>query len=192
VAIPSPVIPSFTDGTVVHQADLNALATNLTNLYTYNQGAFNSQRPACMAVQTVTQAITNNVPTLVNFNSAPVNVGSMWVGSQPAQITIQVAGIYYLFGQVRYSTLAGATLGIVSRGNIMINGTTPATNSVCNTDVPFMTAGNGPTSAAWFVANLAVGAVVYLDTLHNAGAGVSTTLLYGGSFLSAFFVAAPA
>lgn len=191
VGVPSPVIPSFTDGTVVHQADLNALASNLTNLYSYNQGAFNTQRPACMAVQTVVQAVTNSIATLVTFNSAPVNVGNMWVASQPAQITIQVAGIYYLFGQVRYAANAGATLGIVSRGNIMINGTTPGTNSVSNTDVPFMTAGNGPTSAAWFVSNLAVGATVYLDTLHNTGGTINTSLLYGGSFLSAFFIAAP-
>jgi len=191
VAIPTPVIPSFTDGTVVHQADLNALASNLTNLYNYNQGAFNSQRPACMAVQTVTQGVANSTATLVNFNSAPVNVGNMWVGSQPTQITIQIAGIYYLFGQVRYPADASGTLGIVCRGNIMINGTNPATNSVSNTDVPFPTVGNGPTAAAWFVSNLAAGAVVYLDTLHNAGAGINTSLLYGGSFLSAFFVAAP-
>lgn len=192
MGVPSPVIPSFTDGTVVHQADLNALASNLTNLYAYNQGGFNTQRPACMAVQTVVQSVANNTASLVSFNSAPVNVGNMWVASQPAQITIQVAGVYYLFGQARYNAAAGATLGIISRGNIMINGTAPATNSVCNTDVPFMTVGNGPSSPAWFVSNLAVGATVYLDTLQNTGGAINTTLGYGGSFLSAFFVAAPA
>jgi hypothetical protein len=113
----------------------------------------------------------------------------MWVASVPNQITIQTAGIYYIFGQVRYSFLAGATLGIIARGNIMLNGTTPATNSVSNTDVPFMSLGNGPTAAAWFVANLAAGATIYLDTLQNTGGTIGTSLLFGGSFLSCFYVA---
>jgi hypothetical protein len=192
MGIPTPAIPSFVDGVVVHQADLNALASNLTNLYNYNQGGFNSQRPACMAIQTVTQSIANNTASLLNFNSAPVNVGTMWVASVPNQITIQAAGIYYIFGQVRYAVNGAASLGVIARGNVMINGTNPATNSVSNTDVPFMTAGNGPTAAAWFVANLAAGATVYLDTLQNTGGAISTSLLYGGSFLSCFYVAAPA
>lgn len=188
MAIPSPTIPSFTDGSVVHQADLNALASNLTNLYNYNQGAFNSQRPAVMATQTATQSIATSTAATVSFNQAGPNVGNMWTASTPAQIVIQIPGMYYLFGQVRYDVFAGATLGIVARGNILINGTNPATNSVSNTDVPFMTAGNGPTSAAWYVANLAAGATVYLSTLQNTGGTIPTSLLYGGSFLSAFYI----
>jgi hypothetical protein len=188
VAIPSPTIPSFVDGTVVHQADLNALATNLTNLYNYNQGAFNTQRPNVMAVQTVARSIANSTETTMTYDSAGPNVGNMWIASQPTQLTIQIAGSYFIFGQVRYGTLGGATLGTVARGNILINGTNPAANAVSNTDVPFMTVGNGTTSAAWYVANLAAGATVYMSTLQNSGAAMFTALVYCGSFLSAFYI----
>lgn len=188
MAIPSPVIPSFTDGSVVHQADLNALATNLTNLYTYNQGAFNTQRPCAIATQTVAQNINNNAETILTYNQAGPNVGNMWIASQPTQLTIQTPGSYFLFGQVRHNVFAGATLGTIARGNILINGTSPAANSVSNTDVPFMTAGNGTTSAAWYLTNLAAGATIYMSTLQNTGGPVNTVMLYGGSFLAAIFV----
>src|SRR4051812_47309331 len=102
MSIPTPTIPAFTDGMIVHAADLNALAANLTNLYQYNQAGFVSQRPCVIARQTSGQSIPNNTNTLLNFQTAAINTDNMWTAALPNTITIQHAGIYLLMGQIFY------------------------------------------------------------------------------------------
>lgn len=187
MGIPSPAIPSFTDGSLLHATSLNALASNLTNLYAYNQGGFSTQRPAVIATQTTGQAIANSTDTLVNFNSAPVNTNNMWVASQPTQITIQTAGIYFLFATVHYPTLASPTLGTVTTTNLWLNGTSPS-NTVAACEVPYMTVGGGPSPQVAYLANLAAGAVLYVDAWHTAGSTQTLIVSPYGSVLGAIFL----
>lgn len=187
MGVPSPTIPSFTDGTIVHATNLNALASNLTNLYSYNQGGFSTQRPAVICVQTSGQSIPNATDTLVAFQSAPVNTGNMWVASQATQITIQTAGIYFLFGSIRYPSLASPTLSTVVTANLWLNGTSPS-NTVMATEIPFVVGGGGPTPSVAYLANLAAGAVLYLDAWHTAGSTQTLIAASYGSTMGAIFL----
>src|ERR1043165_6085029 len=120
MSIPTPTIPTFTDGMIVHAADLNALAANLTNLYNYNQAGFVSQRPCVIAKQTTGQTLATNTDTLINFQSAAINTDNMWTASVPNQFTIQHAGIYWLFTQTKWPTSAA---GNAVSSSILVNGT---------------------------------------------------------------------
>jgi hypothetical protein len=187
VGVPSPAIPSFTDGTIVHQADLNSLATNLTNLYSYNQGGFFTQRPCVIATQTSGQAVANATDTLVSFNSAPVNTNNMWVASQATQITIQTAGVYYCFGLIPYPTIASPTLSTVCTANLWVNGTSPS-NAVNGTDIPFVAAGSGAAPQASYLGNFASGTVIYLDAYHTAGSSQTLRVSPYGAILAAIYL----
>lgn len=188
---PAPAIPSFVDGQVVHQGDLNALAQNLTNLYAYNQGGFRTQRPCVIAKQNNSQPVNNQTDTLLTFNAAPVNTDNMWVVSAPDRLTIQTAGIYFLFSQVRWPSLSGINQGSVFASNLMVNGTNPLTNTIATqTALAILqtTPDNaGPTPQCATVANLSVGAVVYLDVWQNCGNQV-TQANFGSTFLGAVFL----
>lgn len=187
MGVPSPVIPSFTDGVVVHQADLNALSSNLTNLYNYGNAGFTTQKPCVIVQQTSGQSIPNTTDTLVTFNSALVNTDNMWTASVPTTITIQHAGIYWIFAQARWGAFGGATLGTVGSPSILVNGTNPAVNAVAQNVLPFVSGGAGATSQAGVLVNLAAGAVVYLNVWQNIGGTATLQTNYGGTFLGAIF-----
>lgn len=184
---PSPAIPSFTDGLVVHQADLNALASNLTNLYNYNQGGFRTQRPAVIAQATSTQSISPSTGTLVTFGTATVNTDNMWVGGSATQITINTAGIYWLFGQCRWPAISGATLANGLVANIQVNGLNPS-DIVATQSLPMINSTPGATNQVGVIANLAAGAVAYLDVFQNAVGSITLQTDRGGSFLGAIFL----
>lgn len=183
---PTPAIPSFTDGTIVHQSDLNALANNLTNLYNENQGGFRTQRDCVIATQTTGQNILNITDTLVSFNSA-LNTNNMWIGSQPNQITIQTAGIYWIFSQVRWPVIASPALTTVCASNILANGTSTA-NTIASNLLPFVNSGAGCSTQAGVIANLAAGAILYLDVWQSSGAAQTLQTNFGGSFMGAIFL----
>lgn len=185
MGIPSPTIPSFVDGSVVHQADLNALANNLTNLYNYNQGGFRTQRDCVLATQTVGQVITNNAATTVSFNSASPSTNNMWVAGTASQITIQTAGIYWLFCQLRWPSVASQTLGNICVVNLLINGGIVATSVL-----PPVSVGAGTTNSCGTIANLAAGASVRIDAYQFTGASQTLATDFGGSFIGAVYLTA--
>lgn len=192
MGVPSPAIPAaLSDGTVVHATTLNAMLSNLTNLYSYLNGGFRTQRPCVIAQQTSTQSVNNQSDTLLNFNVAGVNTDSMWTAGAPNLITIQTAGIYWLFSQVRWPSLTGINQGSVFASNLMVNGTNPLTNTIATqtTLATLQTTPNnaGPTPQCGVIANLAVGAVVYLDVWQNCGTQ-STKLDFGGTYLGAVWL----
>lgn len=189
MGVPSPVIPSFTDGTVVHQADLNALASNLTNLYAYNQAGFFTQRPSVLVSASATQSIAANTDTLLNFGTAVINTDNMWTVSVPNHLTVVHAGIYVIFAQVRWQAISGATLSNGLNANLLVNGTATS-NSVAMTTTAMMntTGSAGIGQFVGTIANLAVGATVYVDVYQNGGGAVSTLTDRGSSFLGAVFL----
>lgn len=188
MGVPSPAIPSFTDGTVVHQADLNALASNLTNLYAYNQAGFFSQRPAAFIKQTTGQAISNSVDTLVSFQTAVINTDNMWVASQPNQLTIQHAGIYLVSGQCKWFwSGASPSFGTVTVMSLLANGTTTA-NAIGANMALFDSAGPGIANQAVMMVNLAAGATLYLNAWQSSGVTQTLATDFGGSYISAVFL----
>jgi hypothetical protein len=188
MGIPTPTIPTFTDGMIVHATDLNALAANLTNLYLYNNAGFTTQKPCVIAKQTSGQNIPNNSNTLLNFQTAAINTDNMWTASVPNQVTIQHAGIYLLIGQVMYPQLGGATIGTNGGASICVNGTTPITNAVA---VNGNNAGQNspqPTGQMSTLVNLAAGATVFLNAAHTFGSTQTLLTTYGASYLAAIFI----
>jgi hypothetical protein len=179
------------DGTVVHQADLNALAQNLTNLYGYNQGGFATQRPAALAQQTSAQTIPTSTDTLLTFNAATINTDNMWVASQPAQLTIQVAGIYILFAQTFWPgnrAVSGATPWVTM--DILVNGTsgTAVSHAGCGVISSATTATPGAGLFSMIPANLASGGTVFLSCNQNYGASVPLPVSRGGAYLGAIYM----
>lgn len=187
MAVPAPAIPTFTDGMVVHATDLNALASNLTNLYNYNQAGFQSQRPAVIAKQTTAQSINNTTDTLINFQATDVNTDNMWTASVANQLTIQHAGIYWCFSQVRWPTIPSPALTTVVASNILANGTTVG-NTIASNLLPFVNSGAGCGTQAGVIANLAAGATLYLDVWQSSGAAQSIKSDFGGTFMGAIFL----
>jgi len=188
VATPTPAIPSFTDGTVVHQADLNALASNLTNLYNYNQAGFVTQRPCVFAKQTTGQSISNTTHTLVNMQSEVIDTDNMWTASVANQITIQHAGIYLLFARTRWPAISGANFNLGLFSHILVNGTAVPTNVVTEGIQPMINLAGSQTVMT--MANLAVNATVYLDVWHDAGSALTLATDYGSSYFGAVFLTA--
>lgn len=188
MGVPTPAIPTFTDGQIVHATDLNALASNLTNLYNYNQSGFVTQRPCVIVQQTTGQSIPNNTDTVVNFQSATINTDNMWTASTPGQLTIQHAGIYLLNGQVFYQAIGSPTLNTNAGGYICVNGTTSVTNAVGAGGANAGQGAAGPTANIAALVNLAVNATVYLEATHTYGSSTTLRTNYGGSWLSAIFI----
>lgn len=187
MAVPSPTIPSFVDGSVVHQADLNALASNLTNLFNENQGGFRTQRDCVIATRTTVQSINNITDTLASFAQAPVNTNNMWNPSQASQITIQTAGIYWVFGQVRWPSIASPTQSMGFSGSVLANGTAYA-NAIGTQLLPPVNTGAGPTCQIGSLVNLAVNATLYLNLWQSTGVAQSTNTDGGGCYLGAIFL----
>lgn len=167
----------------MRQGDLNALANNISNLYGYNQGGFRTQRDCVIATQTTGQSIPNITDVIVNFNQATVNTNNMWAGAQPQQITIQTAGIYWIFAQARWPSLGGATLSTACASNVQVNGTALGANLL-----PFVSTGSGPVNQAGVIANLAVGAIIRLDVWQSSGAAQTMPIDFGGTYLGAVFL----
>ncbi|MFD2421678.1 hypothetical protein [Amycolatopsis pigmentata] len=184
MATPTPAIPTFTDGQIVHATDLNALASNLTNLYNYNQASFTSQRPCVIAKQTTAQGTTAGTFTTANFQAAVINTDNMWTASVPNQVTIQHAGIYYVFSQTRYPTTAYNTANAVD-AYILANGTAFSNSITGQSMIP---TGNsiGTTIVATTITNLAAGSTLYLGVQTNFNFNLDTGV--GGSFLGAIFL----
>jgi hypothetical protein len=170
VTTPTPAIPSFTDGTIVHQAAVNALASNLSNLYNFALGGFESAPPFCIANQTSTQSVTNNTYVPISFNTTLINVSNMWVASQPTQLTIQVAGTYILWGQVIWS---GSTAGY--RGQALtVNGLGVPGNQVSGQNWP-NNPGGFVASSCFALYKLSAGATIYNMGWQNSGGALATS-----------------
>lgn len=198
MAVPTPAIPTFTDGTVLSASLLNALGANISNLFAYNQGGFHTQRPCVIAKQTTSQSIpAGGLDTLVSFNAAPVNTDNMWDASNANQLQINTPGIYWLFSQLRWPLLNGSignisgTVGDIIKGassSILVNGTSTATNSVATQCAPYLNFGNGTATQCGALVNLAAGSAVYLNAWQNSISARSLSTDYGGSYLGAIFL----
>ena len=182
---PTPAIPTFTDGLVVHATTLNALSSNLTNLYTYGQASFTSQKPCVVAQQTTGQTITG-VDTLLNFQTATVNTDNMWTASVPNQLTVQHAGIYYVWSVIAWAVTATGSFGNHGISYILINGSTASSAVATSGNVYGTTAGNCAASTSCII-NLAAGATIF--SLGNSqGANNTLGVALGGSTLGAMYM----
>jgi len=166
VTAPTPPIPSFTDGTIVHQSDLNALGSNLTNLYNFCQGGFRTQRPFVIANQTVAQNIASGAGiSLLSLNTTIVNTDNMWVPSQPTQLTVNTAGVYLVIAQVVWTNSFTGYRGIV----LFVNGTTVPTNFISGQNYYDNGLVSGSQQVCVAAYRFAAGATIYPGCLQGSG-----------------------
>lgn len=176
---PTPAIPSFVDGTVVHQTDLNALASNLTNIYSYLLGGFRTQPPIAVIQQNNAQTIASGASgAAFVLDTAVLNTNNMWTPSVPSQITIQTAGTYLVLFHVEW----GAAFTGYRFCGVTLNGTTIPTNYLANAPYydPSLVSGASTLCAA--VYPLSIGAELY--PLAGQGSGVNQATATGASLNS--------
>ncbi len=183
----APALPSFVDGTVVHQADLNSLVTNI-NVFADNAAgkrqASQYLRPKLTLVKNTTQTAANGVIVPVNWTSASNNTDNMWTASVPNQVSINTAGLY----QINFSVLFQN--GLTSSGNrsiawILVNGT--ALSNI------FAGANASIYNNGWWLScsaqvQLAIGATVFFAVYHEAGATATLDSGLGGPSASVTFL----
>lgn len=175
---PTPAIPSFTDGVVVNAANLNAISSNLSNLYTYTQGGFRTSKPQCaVRLTNTTFSVPNATDTQIQWNTADINTDNMWIGTLPGQMTVNTAGTYFLYCQAVHQ--AGFSTYAV---RLLVNGTSPSTNGVGT----FSGTANGASISA--MVPLAAGATIYGFVYQSTGAAVNLTTAFGSARMAAFFV----
>jgi len=189
VTAPTPSIPYFTDGTILHQADLNALSSNLSTLYTQKAGGFYTQAPMCVVHSTSSQSIPRVTDTLVNFGASDVLTRpSMWTGSTPYVITAPTAGVYWLFGQLRWPLVGSPAFSNVCTATILVNATSTA-GAVATQILPFVgTNSAGTTCQVGALRYLSAGSNVYLNAWHSDAGSQSLNIDFGGSFLGMIYL----
>lgn len=167
---PTPAIPTFSDGVPAHANALNALGSNITNLYNYALGGFSTSPPFCIANQTSTQSIINGTYVTVNYNTTIVNVTNMWVASVPGTLTVSVPGTYLMWGQVIWS---GNSTGY--RGSqILVNGSSLTGQNIANNTGGFVTC------QALGIYKLSAGATIVQQGWQNVTGGGSLATATGG------------
>lgn len=122
-------MPTFTDGTVVHQGDLNTLSSGINNLSTYALGAVPPRAyvPTVRLRRTAAQTITTNVNTAVSWDTIDINNDNMFSLASPTVVTVQTAGSYAV--AIEYGFASNNTGGRVLWGTK--NGITTNVNSGC-------------------------------------------------------------
>jgi hypothetical protein len=168
-------MPTFTDGTVVHQGDLNLLSTGINNLSTYSLGAVppRSYVPTLKLRKNAQQTIPTNANTNVSWDTIDVNNDSMFTLSANTVITIQTAGSYAVFAE--FGWVQNSTGGRVLWVNK--NGTNPTTAGIGIDEQ----AASGPVSTsrgnthhiANLLPNCVVGDTFYVVVFQSSGGGLA-------------------
>lgn len=169
-----PALPTFIDGSLVHQGDLNALAVNLDYLYAYTLGGYTTTKPLTMLRQTTPQVIATATPTIINWDTADKNTDGAWSAGTPSTVYVQTDGTYRILAQCGYipSTASKCTI------YVLINGTDVVNNAIALQTV------NGDLSQVDITTQLAAGASVQIAFQQQTGSNQNATPQYGGQRLT--------
>lgn len=129
-----PAVPTFVDGQLVHQGDLNALSANVQYLQEYVLGG--SQGGTAAKPMTVLRAVLPNVnlftatvATLIQWDTADVNNDNAWSATaDPFTIYVQHEGFYRIYFQC--GSTATSSHWSSCAMFILVNGSDIANNSV--------------------------------------------------------------
>lgn len=174
---PSPALPTFTSDVMVTAVGLNAVGSNLTNLYSYTMGGFRTLKPIC-AVRATTQTIPAGSGQQLIWDTKDFDYDGMWNSGSTGLLTVQTAGVYRLHLNAGHNGPTGFTVA----GYILINGTTISTNAVGSTNV------GGSMVPASALMGLAAGATIYGFIVQNTSGSVSPATTSGGCRLTAEWV----
>lgn len=166
----APVLPTFLDGALVHQGDLNALSANLRFLQAYALGDIPTGKPLTLLRQTTTQSFTTGVATVINWDTADKNTDGAWSAGTPNAVFVQTAGYYRITYQGGYPANTAAANQLF----ILINGTDIVNNAVA------VSSWSGNFSNVEITAPLAAGTSVQAAFLQTTGSTQSSSTAFGG------------
>lgn len=168
-------MPTFTDGTVVHQASLNSLSTGINNLSTYALGAVppRSYVPTVRLRRVAGFTVTTGTNTPVSWDTIDVNNDNMFTLSAPSTITIQTAGSYAL--NVEWGWTASTSGDRVIWGTK--NGTSTTANSVCTDEqhgASLITGRGNTMHIATVLPSCIVGDTFFVIVFQNSGGSLTS------------------
>ena len=175
---PTPAIPTFTDGTVPVAANLNAVGSNLTNLYSYTLAGFRVRKPLCSVSVNAVHAIPTGTDTQVQWDAADVNNDNIWIisnGNFGDILQINTAGTYRLGLQLQHDGAATSSMAV----RILVNGTSSSANAVA------VAGANADSLSCSATVALASGAAVYAFITQNTGGSVNLKTTRGGCRMTA-------
>lgn len=168
-----PALPTFLDGSLVHQSDLNALSANLRYLTAYVLGGDTTAKPLTLLRQTTGQGFPTGVATVVNWDTADKNTDGAWSASAPNVVYVQTAGFYRITYQGGYPANSSANNQLF----ILVNGTDIVNNAAATTSW------FGNYSNVEITTQLAAGASVQAAFLQTLGTTQTSSTAYGGQRL---------
>lgn len=177
IGVPYPVIPTFTDGLLVHQPDLNALSQHTNDLYVQNVGGFYTKAPACTVRKTTGQSIPNATDTAVSWDVADVNSFGMWTSAAPIVISILVSGTYLLYTQLVTNGTA-TEMGV----RILVNGLSAQLNSITTFSSQALA------GSASNIATLVAGSVVSASCYQKNASPATLQTTFGSCRLAAVLI----
>uniref|UniRef100_UPI002ADE41EC hypothetical protein n=1 Tax=Bellilinea sp. TaxID=2838785 RepID=UPI002ADE41EC len=115
--------------------DVNGLtiSKDSASVFNINLDGFIEKSTAisCKAIRTTAQSIPNNAWTAISFTQAltdqrPSGISAQWSSGTPTRITCQIAGSYYIYGNVLFSanTTGARMVGIRRNGTTILAVTT--------------------------------------------------------------------
>lgn len=111
---PTPALPTFSAGEVTTAAQLNAVSSNATNMYSYLQGGFRVRRPmVSVRVTKENREIATNTDTRIGWDAADFDTDNMWTGVESEPIRINTGGWYRLGFQACLQPITAAAGSIV-------------------------------------------------------------------------------
>lgn len=178
---PTPAIPTFVNGTAYHAADVNALGSNVGNLWSYTMGGFRTYKPLCTVRILGSVTVTDNAYTTLLFDTNDLQTDGMFDSYLSAVngytgLVVRTAGVYRL--SMQYTMPAGGFLTGLTEGHVCVNGQTMA-NAVSGCVII------GRASNSEATVGLSVGAQIYAVVYQHTGASVNSDSTWGGSYLTA-------
>lgn len=141
-------------------------------------GGFRTLKPQCeVRLTNAAFAVPNATDTQILWDVADVNTDNMWSSPSPGFMTVQTAGVYFLYAQ---SVHTGAFSTFTTR--LLVNGTSPSTNAVGS----FSGNANGGNISA--VVPLAANATIYGFVSQSTGGSVNLATTFGGCRMAAVWL----
>jgi len=177
---PTPAIPTFASDVMVTALTLNAVGSNLTNLYNYTMGGFRTLKPLCVLRVAGTVSIPSSTDRVIAWDTADVNYDSMWSSGSPTFMTVNTAGVYRLSVQPAHANSAGGIWQLA--GYVLINGTAVATNAVAGFNI------DGYMGTCSALVGLSVGNTIYGSIFQATGLSQNLRTTDGGCRMVAEWV----
>jgi hypothetical protein len=121
-------LTGVTTGTMVYDSTLGLLQAWNGSSWVAPQAV--QSAPTASAVRTSSTSITSNAA--ITYQSAGWDTNGIWSAASPTRLTAQIAGLYYVYFQVRFSTTATGNMAVRIYAE---NVSAPTTNSIQNTVV---------------------------------------------------------